>query len=134
MSQALIEQSLEIVADRAGDISARIFTRYFEKCPESEVLMSHMDRISRGKLMEEVFRLVLVEDYSEEQDYLTWEVKNHELAYSARPFMYENLFAALVDTISECLSDDWDAAIEAAWREKVAMLLGEIVPRFSGRF
>ncbi len=130
MVQDLIYQSLEQVAEKSGDITPEIYRRYFESCPDSEALMSHLDEIPRGKMMDEVYRLLLEPEYRLEDDYLNWEVKNHALAYSVESYMYRNLFDAVIDTMKESLGADWSEEIEQAWRERTSLLENEITSRF----
>ena len=75
MPDDLIVQSLEIAAEN-GDITEQIYQRYYEKSPESAELMLYVDDNVKGKMMDEVYRLLMVEDYAEESAYLNWEVDN----------------------------------------------------------
>ena len=131
MAEDLVYRSFELAAERAGDISPSVYEKYFARCPASEGLMSHIDELVRGKMMDEVYKLLMTEDYAEEENYLNWEVKNHQFAYSVEPQMYDTLFNALVETIRESLGDDWNADFEDAWRERTEALLQEIHQRFA---
>jgi len=129
MAEDLVYTSFEIVADRAGDISPAVYEKYFARCPGSEALMSHIDGIVRGRMLDEVYRLLMNESYKDEESYLNFEVKNHKLAYSVEPHMYENLLSALKDVIAESLADDWNESFEQAWQERINLLLVEIQTR-----
>ena len=131
MSDDLVYQSFEIAAEQAGDITGSVYEKYFAACPGSEDLMAHIDEIVRGKMMSEVFRLLMVEDYLDEAVYLTWEVKNHEFAYSVEPQMYGNLFSAVLETMEESLGDAWNLEYEQAWIARIEKMTQEILPRFS---
>ncbi len=131
MSGDLVYQSIELVAEYPGDISVTIYEKYFARCPESEKLMSHLDDIVRGRMMDEVYRLFLIDSYAPEQAYLNWEVKNHQLAYSVEPYMYRNLFDAIVETIREALAEHWNTDFEEAWQKRINALLEEIHQRFA---
>ncbi len=125
----LVTQSLETAAETAGDITPAIYERYFNSCPGSEALMSHIDELVRAKMMVEVYRLVMLENYRDEEGYLNFEVSNHALAYSVEPHMYGNLLYALMDTVAETLGDDWTPALKEAWETRLDDLLGEINKR-----
>tara|TARA_R110002111_G_scaffold27250_2_gene58585 strand:+ start:2989 stop:3405 length:417 start_codon:yes stop_codon:yes gene_type:complete len=125
----LVTESLEQAAEIAGDITPAIYQRYFESCPGSEALMSHIDELVRGKMMVEVYRLVMVTDFSDEAAYLTFEVNNHALAYSVEPHMYGNLLNALMDTVAETLGDQWDHKYVSAWEDRLDALTKEIEAR-----
>ena len=125
----LVSESLELAAELAGDITPAVYARYFERCPGSEALMSHIDELVQGKMMVEVYRLVMLENYSDEQAYLTFEVNNHALAYSVEPHMYGNLLTSLMDTVAESLGDQWTQSMLEAWEDRLEMLSGEIESR-----
>ena len=55
---------------------------------EGESLMVHMDHVHRGKMMAEIYRLLLAEKLEDEADYLNWEAKNHETAYFVPKHLY----------------------------------------------
>ena len=52
--------------------------------------MDHIDHPVQGKMMEEVVRLLMVEDTSREDQYLTFEMKTHEEAYKVTEFFISN--------------------------------------------
>lgn len=91
--------------------------------------MSHIDDIVRGKMLEEVYRLLMLSDYSGEQGYLNFEMKNHKLAYSVEAHMYGNLLAAILDTVRDAIGDQWQPSFEAAWQQRINDLTLEIQHR-----
>lgn len=125
----LVTESLEQAAEIAGDITPAIYQRYFESCPGSEALMSHIDELVQAKMMAEVYRLVMLSDFTDEQGYLNFEVSNHALAYSVEPHMYSNLLYALMDTVAETLGKDWTSNYQSAWEDRLDSLLQEINQR-----
>jgi hypothetical protein len=127
----LVCESLELAAAAAGDISAAIYADYFARCPGSEALMSHIDHIVRGKMLEEVFRLLMIQDYAGEEGYLNFEMRNHRLAYSVEAHMYANLLDAILATVRTAAADAWTPAFEAAWEKRLADLTAEISARVS---
>ena len=131
MSEDLIVESLEQVVEIAGDISPACYEKFFARSPESHALMMHMDDIQRGKMMEEVYRLIMVEDYAAESEYLNWEINNHEIAYSVLPHMYDDFFIAFKETVREAMGAAWSDAFDTAWNIKIDQLLKEIKPRFN---
>jgi len=93
--------------------------------------MQYVDENVKGKMMDEIYRLLMVEDYGEEAAYLNWEVDNHEMAYSVLPHMYEGLFEAVFETIESSLGADWNNAYAAAWQARLGLLREEVLGRFS---
>lgn len=125
----LIYESLEIAAEREGDLTPAVYQEYFERCPESAALMSHIDDIVRGRMLEEVLRLVMQENFDSEQQYLDFEVNNHRLAYSVQPHMYGNLLEALRQVVRDSAGNAWKAEYDAAWDQRIEALLEEISQR-----
>ena len=124
-----VNESLELAAEIAGDITPAIYERYFANCPGSEALMSHIDELVQAKMMAEVYRLIMLPSYEDETGYLNFEVDNHSLAYSVEPHMYGNLLEALKDTVEETLGDQWQPQHEQAWQDRLEALLKEINSR-----
>lgn len=122
----LVTESLLIAAENAGDIAEDVYRNYFERCPGSEALMAHIDHLVRGKMLEEVFRLIMLESYADESNYLNFEVNNHKLAYSVEPHMYGNLLAALTDTVRSAVGEAWTPEMQSAWEARTASLTKEI--------
>jgi hypothetical protein len=121
-TQDSIMASLEIVAEKCGDINTAVYERYFQKSPGSEELMSHIDHLVRGKMMEEVMRLLMLEDTAAEDEYLSFEMKTHEQAYSVIQSMYTSLLTSVWEIVREGVADDWTKEFEDAWQERIASL------------
>lgn len=121
-TQELMMDSLMMVAEKSGDINTAVYERYFEKSPGSEELMSHIDHLVRGKMMEEVLRLLMLEDISGESQYLTFETKTHEEAYSVMQPMYGSLLTSIWEVVREELAEDWTDEFENAWQERIGSL------------
>ncbi|MCB1647102.1 MAG: globin [Pseudomonadales bacterium] len=129
MTTELIMASLESAAEAQGDISPAIYENYFQRCPGSEALMSHIDHIVRGRMLEEVFRLLMADSLEAEAGYLNFEVNNHKLAYNVEPHMYGNLLQAVRDTVQTAAGNDWQEAWAQAWDQRIEELSGEISKR-----
>ncbi len=126
MNEAMLA-SLELAAEKSGDIAPAIYDRYFERCPDSRAIMFHTDEYMRGRMLGEVFRLFMSEGVAEEREYLAFETTNHR-AYGAAPHMYENVLLAVRDVVQNVLGDDFTAEVNAAWERRVSELLGIIRP------
>jgi len=126
----LVMNSFELTAESAGDITDAVYTRYFADCPESEELMQHLDQGVRGKMIQEVMPLIMVDDYADEQDYLNFEVKFHRTSYHVEAHMYAKLLNALKATVQSSLKDDWTNQFEQAWSARINKLNSEIKYRY----
>jgi hypothetical protein len=124
-----VYRSLELAAESVGDLTPLVYEKYFNRCVGSAALMSHIDDIVRGRMLQEVMRLVMLADYSDEQQYLDFEVRNHRTAYSVEPHMYGNLLSALRDTVREAVDGNWNDSFESTWNDRIAALLSEIGAR-----
>ncbi len=124
MNTPIIE-SLELVAERAGDITAPTIAAYHERCPASAALMDHMDEHMLGRMMDQVLLLIMEDGEAELNNYLEFETANHE-AYGVEPHMYDNLFSAVVDTVKSVLGSSWTERFDAAWRARSESLLAAI--------
>ncbi|MEZ5557550.1 MAG: globin [Pseudomonadales bacterium] len=131
--QAIIGRSLELAAERAGDVTAEVYARYYHDCPAAATVMSHVDQHMQGRMLTEVLTLLLSEDQQSDAGYLDYEVENHRLSYSVRPEMYPALFHAVRDVVRAAVGPDWDAATEAAWTRRIDDLLGAIHARLPQR-
>jgi len=115
-----VDRSLELCAERDIDISARVYEIFFARCPEAVDLMGHSDDLMRGRMMEQVFKLLLEEE--NDQEYLNWEIYNHIIGYQVDKSMYADFFVAVKDAIKTELGDAWTDAQAKAWDGKIAQL------------
>ena len=121
----IVVESLERAAEIAGDITPRVYERYFARCPDSAALMKLTDQHMRGRMIAEVLRLVMSGDVEVDRSYLRFETRTHE-TYGVLPAMYRHLFEALRETVREALGAGWNASYERAWTERLDALLTEI--------
>ncbi len=116
-----ILDSFGIAADTAGDITNLVYDKYYERCPDSQKLMSHVDEYMAGRMMEQVLLLLMEESSPNQNEYLCFEAKTHA-SYDVQPHMYATLLNAVRDTIRELLQDRWNPEHESAWENRVATL------------
>ena len=124
MSKHVIE-SLQIAADRAGDLTSQVYQRLFIRLPETEVLfLRDTDRSIRGSMLSWVFSMIL--DFSDPQTYgakmIQNEVLTHE-GYGVSADQFVVFFEVLSETVEECLGGDWNPSIAAAWKDLLADMI-----------
>lgn len=117
MSKLVID-SLQVAADRAGDLTPVVYQRLFVRLPEVEILfLRDTDGSIRGSMLSWVFSMIL--DFSDPQTYgarmIQNEVLTHE-GYGVSADQFVVFFEVLLETVKECLSDDWAPAIDEAWK------------------
>jgi hemoglobin-like flavoprotein len=118
-------QTFSQLAETGQGITPRIYEFYFERCPGSQALMAHVDHRMKGRMMDEVFKLLMTEELPRQRDYLRFETKTHE-GYGVEPVMYENLLLAVMDSVKESLASTWTEGYESAWKIRLQSLLREI--------
>jgi hemoglobin-like flavoprotein len=121
----LVTHTFEIAADRAGDITAAVYERYYARCPASQQLMKHIDRYVQGRMLEEVIELLLTPQPEMLRDYLRFETRTH-VSYGVESGMYENLLHAVRDAVRDAVAGDWNDDCARAWDRRIAKLLTEI--------
>ena len=71
----------------------------------------------------------MVENYQPEAEYLNFEVKNHESAYSVEPDMYIKLLDAVRVAVKDTLRSEWSIEYEEAWQGRIGDLTNELLNR-----
>jgi hypothetical protein len=120
-----LHESLELAAERGGDIYPAIYAAYFARCAGSRDLMEMTDTNMRGRMLDSVFNLLLADDVAEQLAYLRFETKNHA-SWGVLPRMYENLLTAVRDTVRDLCGSNWTPAMAAQWETRIDALIEEI--------
>ena len=123
---ASVSESLAQIADTHGDIGALCFEKFYQASEEARQLMSHMDDIHRSKMMNEIYRLLMLEDLAEDETYIAWEARTHQHVFFVPDVaMFEVLMLAVRDAAREVLADDWNGELESAWTKQCTDIAGE---------
>ncbi len=118
----LIAESLEYLAESDEDVYGKIFDEFYRVSPDGEGLMMHMDELTKGRMLEEVTRLLMSVDVELEAAYLDFELRNHEQAYSVERYMYRQLFNAFAGVVRGLAGEHWSPAYEQAWNTRIETL------------
>jgi len=121
----VVVETFSRAADIAGDIAPEIYSAYFRRCPGSQALMEHIDHRMKGRMMDEVLKLLMAEELPDQRSYLDFETRTHA-GYGVEPVMYENLLLAVRDTVKSVLAEKWNETCESAWQSRIESLLTEI--------
>jgi hemoglobin-like flavoprotein len=124
MRAALIEQSLELAAERCADLTPLVYARLFREQPQMEALFwRDKNGAIRGEMLARVFEAIL--DFIGERLYahhlIQCEVVTHA-GYDVPPDVFQTFFPVVAATLREVLADDWTPQIDEAWRG----LLGDL--------
>ena len=115
VEQELIERVLECAAEDDPGLNETIYKNFYEAMPDAEQLMSHVDEGTRGKMIAEIYRLLLAEDVAaSDGDYLMFETKTHANSYFVLPEMYNVLSDVFLQTLRLSAARVWGPAVEAA--------------------
>jgi hemoglobin-like flavoprotein len=119
-----IEESLERVSERCGDLTPFVYARLFDEHPAMKPLFwRDTNHAIKGEMLTRVFEAIL--DFIGERRYsahlIQCEVVTHA-GYDVPPDVFRIFFRVVADTIREQLGDEWTPAFEAAWQK----LLGDL--------
>ena len=121
----LVMHTFELAAGRTTDITADVYRRYYDRAPDSQALMSHVDHYMQGRMLDEVLTLLMTEAAELPEGYLHFEVANHA-SYGVQLDMYRHLFEAVRESVQALTGDDWDEACAEAWRQRIDELMQAI--------
>ena len=115
---ALITQSLEIAAERGGDLTGAVYARLFRERPDLEPLfVMDTDGAVRGEMLSRVFDAIL--DFIGPRAYahnlIHAEASNHD-GYNVPRDVFTLFFATVADTVQEACGPDWNADMSQAWK------------------
>ena len=113
----LIEQSLELAGERAGDLTPLVYARLFAQEPDMEPMFwRDTGGKIKGEMLARVFEAIL--DFVGTRQYadklIQCEVVNHA-EYNVPPEVFRTFFGVVAATIREVLGAAWTAEVDAAW-------------------
>jgi hemoglobin-like flavoprotein len=119
-----IERSLEIAAERAGDLTGRVYEVLFERQPEMKVLFwRDTSGLIKGEMLMRVFEAIL--DFIGERKYadhlISCEVVTHA-GYDVPPDVFATFFGLVAEIVEEACGPRWSHAMAEAWRRTLADL------------
>lgn len=113
-----IEQSLEIAAERGGDLTPVVYARLFERQPQMKVLFWRDTRDAiKGEMLMRVFEAIL--DFIRARQFadhlIRTEVVTHA-GYDVPPDVFATFFGIVAEVVEEVCGPDWSPAMGSAWR------------------
>jgi len=122
----LISDSLELYAERHGDMAPRVYERFFELDRKAAALMEYSDEHMRGRMFASMLELFLSDEHLGPGGYLNWELENHIKAYSATTAMYESLFQSMHYVLDKDLGAEWRSEWQEAWANRVDRIMEQV--------
>jgi hemoglobin-like flavoprotein len=125
-----IERSLEIAAEREGDLTPQVYKRLFEQQPDMEVLFSRDTRgLIKGEMLMRVFETIL--DFVGERRYadhlISAEVITHE-GYEVPRDVFATFFGIVADVVRGSCGPEWTEEMNRSWQqllEDLAQYVGQ---------
>ncbi|WP_312165460.1 globin [Phenylobacterium sp.] len=119
-----IEKSLEIAAERGGDLTDVVYARLFERQPQMKPLFwRDADNAIKGEMLMRAFEAIL--DFIRAREFadhlVRTEVVNHA-GYDVPPEVFATFFGLIAEVVEETCGPEWSPAMAAAWRRTLADL------------
>jgi len=125
---ALIVESLELAAERGGDLNADVYARLFRERPDLEsMFVMDRDGAVRGEMLARVFDAIL--DFVGARAYahnlIGAEASNHE-GYLVPRAAFARFFAIVAETVRSACGPAWRGEMDDAWDNLLRDLGGYI--------
>ncbi len=119
-----IEASLDIAAERGGDLTPIVYARLFERQPAMKALFWRDTSGSiKGEMLMRVFEAVL--DFIRRRQFadhmIRTEIVTHA-GYDVPPAVFATFFGLVAEVVQESCGPAWTDAMAAAWRVTLADL------------
>ena len=121
---AAIERSLEVAAERAGDLTPRVYEILFDRQPEMKALFwRDTGGAIKGEMLMRVFEAIF--DFIGERQYadhlIQCEVVTHA-GYDVPPDVFATFYGLVAEVVREACADSWTPEMDAAWGRTLADL------------
>ena len=103
-------------------ISQEVYERFSKEMPESNARIEHMDNNMKGRMLEQIFKLLLDET---EEGYLDFETQMHK-SYGANVALYSALLLAIKETVRDVTGKSWSEEKEMAWNGVIEKIVNDI--------
>lgn len=126
---AIIEHSLALAGERAGDIAPQVYEKLFARHPDMLALFVRDKTGSvRGEMLARTIDVIL--DFAQANTYgenfVRCEVVTHE-GYGVPREIFPDFFAAIADVLRDVLGADWSPEMERGWAALLSQL-GALCP------
>jgi hemoglobin-like flavoprotein len=116
---AVIEQSLELLAERCEDPTPQVYARLFAANPAmADLFWRDTNGAIKGEMLSRVFSAIL--DFVGDRRYadlmIGTEMITHE-GYDVPRTVFSTFFRVVAETMAEILGPEWTPPIATAWAE-----------------
>ena len=119
-----IEKSLEIAAERGGDLTPVVYERLFQRHPDMKLLFwRDTTNAIRGEMLMRTFEAILdfIRDRQFADHLIKTEVVNHA-GYEVPPDVFATFFGLVAEVVEEACGPEWTPAMAGAWRRTLVDL------------
>ncbi len=123
MSAELITQSLDLLAERAGDPTPAVYRRLFAEFPETEERFCRdVTGAIRAEMLTMVFDCLMDPGGPYQLNLIRAERVNHD-GFGTPNDVFNRFFWIVMETCRELLDGAWTPAFETAWRGRIDEVL-----------
>jgi hemoglobin-like flavoprotein len=119
-----IEASLEIAAEKGGDLTPRVYALLFRRQPQIEAhFWRDRNNSIKGEMLMRVIEAILdfIGERHNADHLIQCEVITHE-GYDVPREVFRTFFGLVAEVVRDTCGDDWTEAMESAWRQVLAEL------------
>jgi len=127
---AIITHTLELAAERGGDLTAAIYARLFRDHPALEPLfIMDTNGAVRGEMLSRAFDAILdfIGQRAYAHNFIGAEATTHD-GYNVPRDVFADFFAIIRDIVRENCAAAWSAEADSAWRRLLSDLSAYIAP------
>ena len=123
MSAELITQSLDLLAERAGDPTRRVYERLFAEFPETEERFCRdVTGAIRAEMLTMVFDCLMDPGGPYQLNLIRAERVNHD-GFGTPNEVFNRFFWIVRDACRELSGETWTPEVEAAWQARIDEVL-----------
>ena len=122
----VVVNTLEQVAEHDVDLTPLIYDDFFESCSEAFPLMGHSDEYMRGRMVAQIFEVIMDDTSHGDGGYLGWEVNAHLKDYGVKEEMYNAFLASIKKAVKVTIDDQWQNEYDRAWDARIGQVLAAI--------
>lgn len=127
-ANTLIQRNLDVVMERAPDLTLRFYATLFHRHPELSVLFGRRSAEAQGRMLLEA--VVAVVDHLQDMPWLDNTLRAlgaRHVDYGVTEEMYPLVASALIDTLAEVSGEHWNAPTADAWSGALTFVAGRMM-------
>jgi len=119
----VIERSLELVAERAGDPAPQVYARLFAEFPETEERFCRdVTGSIRAEMLTMVFDCLMDPGGPYQLNLVRAERVNHD-GFGTPNEVFDRFFGIVLETCRDLAGGEWTEAFDAAWTAQIARVV-----------